>query len=106
MLMWGDRLIDAAKYDLRRVGSSEERHRRRDRQDPERHHHLPIGITNRRDSYPSIPMFIEKGFRVLPAGWKNVDATKGFISHNRSHPSSKMLGHSVHHLGREEGSAR
>jgi len=38
-------------------------------------------------------MFIEKGFRVLPSGWKNVDATKAFINYSRQHIGPKMLGH-------------
>jgi hypothetical protein len=38
-------------------------------------------------------MFIEKGFRVLPAGWKNVDATKALIQFSKAQNSSKLLGH-------------
>jgi hypothetical protein len=38
-------------------------------------------------------MFIEKGFRVLPAGWKDLDATKALIEFNRSQSNPKMLGH-------------
>ena len=46
-----------------------------------------------RESYPSIPMFIEKGFRVLPAGWKDVEAATALIRFNKSHPDPRMLGH-------------
>jgi hypothetical protein len=38
-------------------------------------------------------MFIAKGFRVLPAGWNNVDATKALIQFSRSHAGSKLLGY-------------
>jgi hypothetical protein len=46
-----------------------------------------------RDSYPSVPMFLQKGFRVLPAGWKKVDATKALIRYSRDQKHPKMLGH-------------
>jgi glycosyl hydrolase family 20 len=92
MLMWGDRLIDAAKYDYgeweaAKNGTASAIDK------------IPKDIIicdwhyEARDSYPSIPMFIEKGFRVLPSGWKNVDATKSFINFSRSHAGPKMLGH-------------
>lgn len=47
----------------------------------------------KRDSYPSVPMFIEKGFRVLPAGWNKVDATTALIEYSRTVDGPKMLGH-------------
>ena len=37
-------------------------------------------------------MFVEKGFRVLPATWKNVDAAKALIDFGRLHASPKLLG--------------
>ena len=92
MLMWGDRLIDAEKFgygewEAAKNGTA-----------------TAIDLIPKdiiicdwhyevRDSYPSIPMFIEKGFRVLPSGWKNVDATKAFINYSRQHIGPKMLGH-------------
>lgn len=45
------------------------------------------------DSYPSIPLFIKKGFRVLPSSWKNVDAAKALIKYSTEQSSPKMLGH-------------
>ena len=92
MLMWGDRLIDAAKYDYGEWEAAKNGT------------HIAIDLIPKdviicdwhyeaRDSYPSVPMFLEKGFRVLPSGWKDVDATKAFINHNRSHAGPKMLGH-------------
>jgi hypothetical protein len=44
-------------------------------------------------SYPSIPLFLEKGFRVLPAGWRKVDATKALIQFGQRFDSSRLLGH-------------
>jgi hypothetical protein len=38
-------------------------------------------------------MFIEKGFRVLPAGWKDLEATRGLIEYSRRHADPKLLGH-------------
>ena len=47
---------------------------------------LTLGATRRfqlkpRDggAYESVPMFMEKGFRVLPASWKNTDAGLALI---------------------------
>ena len=92
MLMWGDRLIDAAQYDYGEWEAAKNGTATAIDKIPKDiiicdwHYEL-------RDSYPSIPMFIGKGFRVLPSGWKDVDATKGFISFSRSHAGPKMLGH-------------
>jgi len=38
-------------------------------------------------------MFIDKGFRVLPTGWKDVNATKALIDCTRQYDSSKVLGY-------------
>ena len=38
-------------------------------------------------------MFLNKGFRVLPAGWKDVDATKALILNGRREKDPNMLGH-------------
>jgi hypothetical protein len=91
-LMWGDRLIDAAKYDYGEWEAA------KNGTAPAIDliakdiiicdwHYEP------RDSYPSIQMFIEKGFRVLPTGWNKVDGTTAFINHSRKHTSPKMLGY-------------
>src|SRR5204863_4723879 len=47
----------------------------------------------KKDAYPSIPMFLEKGFRVLPAGWNKVDATTALIEYGRKQESPQMLGY-------------
>ena len=91
MLMWGDRLIDGAKYDLGEWEAAKNGTAAAIDMIPKDiivcpWHYEP------RESYPSIPMLIEKGFRVLPAGWKNVDATKALIEYSRGHKDSKLLG--------------
>jgi Glycosyl hydrolase family 20, catalytic domain len=92
MLMWGDRLIDGKKYDLGEWEASTNG-------TAEAIDLIPKDIIvcpwhyEVRETYPSIPMFIDKGFRVLPAGWKNVEATKALIEFSRSHAGPKLLGH-------------
>lgn len=92
MLMWGDRLIDGKKYNFGEWEASINGTAAAIDLIPKDiivcpwHYEL-------RDSYPSIPMFVEKGFRVLPAGWKNVDATKALIDYSRSHAGPKLLGY-------------
>lgn len=92
MLMWGDRLFDAKKYDwgeweAARNGTAAAIDL------------IPKDIIvcpwhyEPKESYPSIPMFIDKGFRVLPAGWKNVEATKALIEYSRAHAGPRMLGY-------------
>ena len=43
--------------------------------------------------YPSVDLFLDKGFRVLPSSWKNIDATKTFIAYSYAKKDSNMLGH-------------
>jgi hypothetical protein len=92
MLMWGDRLIDGRKYDFGEWEASTNGTAAAIDLIPKDiivcpwHYEL-------RDNYPSIPMFLEKGFRVLPAGWKNLEATKALIEFTRLHADPKLLGH-------------
>jgi Glycosyl hydrolase family 20, catalytic domain len=92
MLMWGDRLIDGKKYDfgeweaaMNGTASAID--------------HIPKDIIicpwhyEKRETYPSIPMFMDKGFRVLPAGWKDLDATKALIGFSKTQTNRKMLGY-------------
>lgn len=92
MLMWGDRLIDAAKYDYGEWEAAKNGTAKAIDLIPK-----DIIICDwhyeARETYPSIPMFVEQGFRVVPAGWNNVDSTKSFINYSRSQNSPKMLGY-------------
>lgn len=92
MLMWGDRLIDGKQIDLGEWESSMNGTATAIDQIPKDIIICPWHYEKRQD-YPSIPMFIEKGFRVLPASWKDVEATKALIEFNRTNTSSKLLGH-------------
>lgn len=46
-----------------------------------------------RASYTSIPLFIEKGFRVLPSSWRKKDGIDKFINYTYQIDNKKMLGH-------------
>ncbi|TMQ32111.1 MAG: hypothetical protein E6K70_20340 [Planctomycetota bacterium] len=92
MLMWADRLFDARKYhwgewEASKVGTAGAVDL------------IPKDIIlcpwhyERRDAYPSIPLFLEKGFRVLPASWRKVDASRALIEYSLKLHHPKMLGH-------------
>ena len=92
MLMWGDRLIDGKKYDFGEWEASVYGTAAAVDMIPKDiiicpWHYEP------RDAYPSIPMFLEKGFRVLPASWKKVDAAQALIEYSLKQDSPRMLGH-------------
>ena len=92
MLMWSDRLIDANKFGLGEWEASKNGTATAIDKIPKDIIMCPWHY-DAHDSYPSIPMFIEKGFRVLPAGWKDVDATKALIQFSRTQTSPKLLGY-------------
>jgi hypothetical protein len=92
MLMWADRLFDAKKYnwdewEASKAGTAGALDQ------------IPTDIIlcpwhyELREAYPSIPLFLEKGFRVLPAGWRKLDASKALILYSQKFSSPKMLGH-------------
>lgn len=92
MLMWGDRLVDGQKYDLGEWEASKNGTAAAIDMIPKDIIICPWHYEVR-ESYPSIPMFIAKGYRVLPAGWKNVDATKALVTYSRTQAGPKMLGY-------------
>jgi hypothetical protein len=92
MLMWGDRLIDGKKFDLGEWEASINGTATAVDLMPKDIIICPWHY-EQRESYLSIPMFLEKGFRVLPASWKDVDATKALIQFDRAHADPKLLGH-------------
>ena len=91
MLMWGDRLIDGVKFNLGEWEASTNGTASAIDLIPKDIIICPWHYEVR-DSYPSIPMFIEKGFRVVPATWKNVDAAKALIDFSRLHANPNLLG--------------
>ncbi len=92
MLMWGDRLIDAARYDYGEWEASKN-------DTWPAIYMIPKDIVicdwhyEKRDSYPSVRMFLDKGFRVLPTSWKDVDASRLLIEQTRELKAPGMLGH-------------
>jgi hypothetical protein len=92
VLLWGDRLLDAAATGYGRWEASENGTAPAiDR--------IPREIIvcdwhyERREEYPSIPLFQEKGFRVWPAGWRDLEATRALIASEERHAGDRMLGH-------------
>jgi len=82
MFMWGDRLLDAgqtgySKWDASRIGTAGA---------------IDLISTNivicdwhysQRTNYPSVPLFLKKGFRVWPAGFQPLEATRAFSDYSR-----------------------
>ncbi len=93
MLMWGDRLIDSSKLKLGKWEGSENGTAGAIDLIPKDiimcdwHYEL-------RPAYESVPMFLEKGFRVWPASWKKPEAAKAFVEYSLTQKSNpRMLGH-------------
>jgi hypothetical protein len=92
MLMWGDRLIDAGKinygeWEASANGTAGAVDRiAKDIVICDWHYEL-------RPAYESVPMFLEKGFRVWPASWRKPDAAKAFIDYSKAQNNPRMLGH-------------
>ena len=92
MLMWGDRLLDAKQLGLSEWdGSMNGTAPSIDL--------IPKDIIvcpwhyDRKDAYPSIPLLLDKGFRVLPAGWNDLDATTALIEYSRQQNNKRLLGY-------------
>lgn len=92
MLMWGDRFIDANKINYGEWEASMNGTAPAIDSVPKDiiicdWHYEP------REAYESVPMFLEKGFRVLPSSWKNAEASQAFINDSFSFNNKNMLGH-------------
>ncbi|MDW8289934.1 MAG: family 20 glycosylhydrolase [Armatimonadota bacterium] len=92
VLMWGDRLLDDAvmgygKWEASQNGTAPAVDM------------IPKDIIicdwhyELRDEYPSVPFFQQKGFRVLPSSWRNVQAALALRDYARKNATEKMLGH-------------
>ncbi|MGD9633607.1 MAG: family 20 glycosylhydrolase [Pirellulales bacterium] len=90
MLMWADRLIDGDRWNMgeweaSKVGTAAAIDK------------IPRDIIlcpwhyEPREAYESVPYFMEQGFRVLPASWKNVDASNALIRYSRDHKRDDFL---------------
>ena len=92
MLMWADRLIDGTKFNYDEWESSMNGTAGAIDMIPKDIILCPWHY-EKMDGYPSIPYFINKGFRVLPSSWKDVDAAKALIEYSNEQKNSNMLGH-------------
>jgi len=92
MLMWADRLFDAKKYDWGEWEAAKNGTAPAVDMIPKDIILCPWHYEVK-ESYPSIPLFVEKGFRVLPASYRKVDAVKALIQYSGKVQSPKMLGH-------------
>ena|GEM_PF-130027 len=92
MLMWADRLIDAnsigySKWEASANGTAGAIDLiARDIILCDWHY-------GRREAYESAPMFLEKGFRVWPASWRQPEAAKALIDYSRTFADPRMVGH-------------
>lgn len=92
MLLWGDRLLDAATTGYGKWEAAENgTHPAIDL--------IPKDIIlcdwhyEERAEYSSVPFFQEKGFRVWPGGWKNVAAAELLLDYAMQHATERMLGY-------------
>lgn len=92
MLMWGDRLLDDSvmkygEWEASRNGTAPAVDM------------IPKDIIicdwhyEPREEYPSVPFFQQKGFRVLPSSWRNVQAALALREYALKTATDKMLGH-------------
>jgi hypothetical protein len=44
-------------------------------------------------AYPSVPLLLQKGFRVWPPGWQPLEATKAFSAFARQQNDKRLLGY-------------
>jgi len=101
MLMWGDRLFDGTEHEFGEWESSLNGTATAVDMIPKDIIICPWHYENM-PAYPSIPMFMEKGFKVLPTSWKNVVAAKSLINYSHKVNGPKMLGHLFSTWGRTD----
>jgi hypothetical protein len=92
MLMWGDRLIDGKKYEIGEWEASMNGTAAAIDAIPKDIIVCPWHYESR-DAYPSIPMLLDKGFRVLPTGWNKLDGTMALIGYSSKLDNAKLLGY-------------
>jgi hypothetical protein len=92
LYMWADRLIDGKKYKFGEWESSMNGTAAAVDSIPKDivlcdWHYEPM------ETYPSIPMFLEKGFKVLPCSYRKTDAVKALIKYSYQLDHPNMIGH-------------
>ena len=92
MLLWADRLLDAKATGYGKWEAA----------DNDTHPAIDLVPKDiimcdwhygKRDDYPSISIFLSKGFRVWPSGWNKVDATEALVRAAQKQRGDRMLGH-------------
>ncbi len=101
MFIWADRLIDGEKYKYGEWESSLNGTAAAIDMIPKDiimcdWHYEPM------ESYPSVPMFLEKGFRVLPCSFRKDDAIEALIKYSYKIDHPNMLGHLFTTWGRRD----
>ncbi len=92
MLMWGDRLLNSkqlgySKWEASRNGTDGAIDL------------IPKDIVvcdwhyEKQTNYPSVPLLLEKGFRVWPSGWQPLEATKAFSDFSRQQNNPRIVGY-------------
>jgi hypothetical protein len=92
MLIWGDRLIDGKKTGMGKWEASENGTAPAVDLIPKDVVVCPWHYEKRKD-YPSIPMLLSKGFRILPAGWNKEEGVDALIDFALSQKNASMLGY-------------
>lgn len=92
MLMWGDRLLDA-----KTLGYSEWEASKNETDSAVDLIPKDIVICDwhygKRDTYPSVPFLMEKGFRVWPSGWQPLEGTRAFSDFARAQKNPRLVGY-------------
>jgi hypothetical protein len=92
MMMWGDRLLNSGATGYNMYESSANYTHQAINKIPndiiicDWHYEL-------QNDYPSIPVFLEKGFRVLPSSWQDTLSAEALINYSLKFDSKNMLGH-------------
>ena len=92
MLMWADRLFDGKGHDFGEWESSLNGTAAALDMIPKDIVLCPWHY-EKKAGYPSIPLFLDKGFRVLPASWRDVGAAQALIDFSRTQANTRLLGH-------------
>ena len=90
--MWGDRLIDGKALKMGKWEASENGTAAAISKIPKDIIICPWHYEVR-ETYPSIEMFLDQGFRILTSSWKDVDATRALIKHAKAQENPNLLGH-------------
>lgn len=93
MLMWADRLLDDRKLGYGKWEASANGTAPAIDTVPKDIILCDWHYETRKDGYPSVAYLQEKGFRVLPASWRNKDAALAMLREARAKATPRMLGH-------------